>query len=352
MPPARRRAAALRSAPLARACRLAWLAAYAHLRGRALTDNLVELLVETVHAIGARAERRVEQQAISELKRVTGKTNLLFEIAGAAVARPDGTVRDVVFPVAGEQTLRDLVRERQSGPTYRTSLRTTIRSSYAGHYRRMVPRLLDALDFRSNNAVHRPVIEALALVRRYAGIRLRHIPAHETVPIEGVVRTLWRDALLDAGVDGGKPRVNRITYEICVLEALRERLRSKEIWVVGADRYRNPDEDLPADFAERRAPYYEALGLPLDTDAFIAGLQGEMRAGLAGLDAGLPQNPQVRITSRRGGWITVSPLRARPDPESIEALKAEVTATWPMTSLLDIVKETDLRLGFTDALGS
>src|SRR3954454_19665207 len=52
--------------------RLAWLAAYAHLRGRALTDNLVELLVETVHAIGARAERRVEQQAIGELKRITG----------------------------------------------------------------------------------------------------------------------------------------------------------------------------------------------------------------------------------------------------------------------------------------
>ena len=106
--------------------RLTWLAAYAHLRGRALTDSLVELLVETVHAIGARAERRVEQQAIGELKRVTGKTNLLFEIAGAAVNKPDGTVRDVVFPVAGEQTLRDLVREWQSGPTYRTSLRTDV----------------------------------------------------------------------------------------------------------------------------------------------------------------------------------------------------------------------------------
>jgi hypothetical protein len=331
--------------------RLAWLAAYAHLRGRALTDNLVELLVETVHAIGARAERRVELRVMGELKRVTGKTNLLFEIAGAAVARPDGTVRDVVFPVAGEQTLRDLVREWQSGPMYRRSLRTTIRSSYAGHYRRMVPRLLDALEFRSNNATHRPVTEALALLRRYATTRLRHIPAHETVPIEGVVRPLWREAVIDAGT-GGEPRVNRITYEICVLEALRERLRCKEVWVVGADRYRNPDEDLPADFAARRAPYYAALGLPRDADAFIAGLREEMRAGLARLDAGLPHDPHVRVTSRRGGWITVSPLQARPDPENLVALKAEVTATWPMTSLLDIIKETDLRLGFTDALGS
>jgi hypothetical protein len=39
-----------------------------------------------------------------------------------------------------------------------------------------------------------------------------------------------------------------VTYEICALQALRERLRCKEIWVVGANRYHNPDDDLPADF--------------------------------------------------------------------------------------------------------
>jgi hypothetical protein len=37
-----------------------------------------------------------------------------------------------------------------------------------------------------------------------------------------------------------------------VLEALRDRLRCKEIWVVGADKWRNPDEDLPQDFDEKR----------------------------------------------------------------------------------------------------
>ena len=37
----------------------------------------------------------------------------------------------------------------------------------------------------------------------------------------------------------GRVRIDRINYEICVLQTLRERLRCKEIWVVGADRYRN-----------------------------------------------------------------------------------------------------------------
>lgn len=253
--------------------------------------------------------------------------------------------------VAGEQTLRDLVREWQSGPTYRKTLRTTIRNSYAGHYRRMVPKLLDALEFRSNNAIHRPVVEALALIKRHAANRQHYFPMDEVVPIDGVVRSLWRDAVIDT--DGkGRQRVNRLTYEICLLEALRERLRSKEIWVVGANRYRNPDEDLPTDFAAKRETHYAALGLPLDCERFIADVQEEMRAALRLLDAGLPRNPHVKITARRGGWITVSPLQARPDPENIEALKAEVSATWPMTGLLEIIKEADLRLNFTDAFSS
>ncbi len=42
------------------AARHVWLAAYAHLRGRAVTDTLVDLLIDTVHHIGARAENKVE----------------------------------------------------------------------------------------------------------------------------------------------------------------------------------------------------------------------------------------------------------------------------------------------------
>lgn len=37
--------------------------------------------------------------------------------------------------------------------------------------------------------------------------------------------------------------VMRTVYEACVFQALRDRLRCKEIWVVGADKWRNPDDD-------------------------------------------------------------------------------------------------------------
>ena len=332
--------------------RLTWLAAFAHLRMRAITDGLVDLLIETIHQIGARAERKVERELIEDLKRVTGKPTLLFDIAEASLAEPDGRVRDVVFPVAGEQTLRDLVREKKAtGPSYHTSLRTVIRNSYRGHYRRAVPELLDTLEFRSNNALHRPVIDALDLVRRYARTKLHVLPKDEKVPLDGVVRGLWRDAVVETD-PLGRIRVNRITYEICVLEALRERLRCKEIWVVGANRYRNPDEDLPADFEARRGAHYDALNLPLDPDRFIAGLRADMTAALRTLDEGMPHDPLVRISRKAGGWITVAPLERQPEPTNLTALKAAIGQTWPMTRLLDVLKETDLRLDFTGALKS
>lgn len=89
------------------------LASLVHQREREITDTLVELLVATVHRIGARAERRVTNELINAFKKVNGKKNILFSIAEAALAAPDETVKEVVFPAVtgGEQTLRELVHE-------------------------------------------------------------------------------------------------------------------------------------------------------------------------------------------------------------------------------------------------
>jgi hypothetical protein len=194
-------------------------------------------------------------------------------------------------------------------------------------------------------------MNALDLVKRFADTKVHTFPVDEDVPLDGVVRGLWREAVMEKDATG-RDRINRITYEIAVLEALRERLRCKEIWVVGANRYRNPDEDLPADFDQNREDYYRALNLPLNAERFITGLQDEMREALTMFDAGLKKNPYVRLTGKDGGWITLTPLDAQPDPPNLTALKTELNALWPMTSLLDMVKETDLRLGFTEALRS
>jgi hypothetical protein len=57
-----------------------------------------------------------------------------------------------------------------------------IRNSYQGHYRRMALKLLFALEFRSNNDHHRPVMQALELVKRFADTNVHTFPADEEVP--------------------------------------------------------------------------------------------------------------------------------------------------------------------------
>lgn len=90
---------------------LTLLAALVWQRQREIADTLVELLISVVHLINARAEKRVSQELINELKRVRGKENILFRLAEAAVEHPDDLVREAVYPVVGEDTLNDLVSE-------------------------------------------------------------------------------------------------------------------------------------------------------------------------------------------------------------------------------------------------
>ncbi len=326
--------------------RLPLLAFWCAPREAEVVDGLVELLIGITHRITVKAERRVLKELMEEAVEVRGKAGILFRVAEAAVGCPEGVVREVIFPAAGQGTLEALVREAcMLGTPQARRVHTAVRASYGSYYRRMMPRLLAALDFRSNNGTHRPLLEALATIRRAEGEGRQYFRADE-ITVEGVIRPKWRDIVIE-DVPGGGRRVNRINYEICVLQTLRERLRCKEVWVAGANRFRNPDEDLPADFAERRAACYERLGLPAEPQAFTDALRTEMGEALTRLDRGMPCNPGVRLDPRRQHPILVSPLEPQPELPNLEHLKAELARRWPMTGLLDILKETDLRVGFT-----
>ena len=328
------------------------VAAFCWQRSQEITDSLVELLIQIIHRIGINAERRVDKELIDDFKRVNGKSHLLFRIAEASLEHPLELVKDVVYPVVSQKTLQDVVKEYKStGPSYRAKVYTVMRASYLHHYRRMVPQLLDTLEFRSNNDMHRPVISALELLKKYKGSTQHYYSSEDKIFINGVLKSGSHDLIVEVDKDG-QERVNRVNYEICVLQALRDRLRSKEIWVVGAKRYCNPEEDLPQDFESQRETYYQALKQPLDAEAFIGQLQQEMKVALAQLDEGLANNEQVRILKKNNGWISVSPFVAQPEPLNLLRLKVEIGKRWPMTSLLDVFKEADLRIQFTEQFKS
>ncbi|NER26159.1 MAG: DUF4158 domain-containing protein, partial [Symploca sp. SIO1C4] len=127
------------------------------------------LKAEIIQRLGTRAERRINKELVNDFKQVTGKTNILFRLAEVALASPLGVIEKVIYPVVSQKTLSDLVAEYKStGLAYRQRVYTVMRASFASHYRRMIPQLLEMLEFRSNNEMHRPVIQALELLKKYS----------------------------------------------------------------------------------------------------------------------------------------------------------------------------------------
>jgi hypothetical protein len=196
------------------------------------------------------------------------------------------------------------------------------------------------------------VMDALELLDRHLDTpgQQRFYPAREDVPVAGVVPDEWRQAVID---EHGK--IERIPYELCALRALRDALRRREIYVCGAHRWRNPDEDLPADFDANRDVHYAAIRKPRDPQAFIADLQARLHAGMERLNQAVSTNTAggVRVTTRRGRpWIVVPALGPLPDAPNIQALHAEIQRRHGMLDLLAVLKDADHLSDFTAQLTS
>jgi Tn3 transposase DDE domain len=140
------------------------LAALCWQRQREITDNLVELLIHIAHRVGVRAEEKVDVELAKYAKKIIGKAKLLYKLAKAAKGQPDGVVRDVIYPVVSEKTLEDLICEAEAAEKHEQRVKFVTRGSYSRHYRRIAPALLKVLSFQSNNDLHRPVMDALALI--------------------------------------------------------------------------------------------------------------------------------------------------------------------------------------------
>jgi hypothetical protein len=256
----------------------------------------------------ARAEVRVTNQLIKEFKRVTGKENLLFRLAEATVDAGDKLVRDAVYPVVSRTLLADLVAEfKSSGPTYQRKVKATLKASYTNHYRAGMIKLLSVLEFCSNNTTHRPVLDALQLIARYANAgNLRYYPAGETVSVHRGIAGEW-EALVYANDAHHRQRVVRMVYEVCTFQALREQLRCKEIWVVGADRWRNPATE------RRRVEHYAALRKPLDPTEFVDEHQDHAWSSLRNA----AECPLALVRCAHGGDVPPSGFACRRPPRGL-----------------------------------
>ncbi len=322
---------------------------FSHQHGEVI-HSLADLFDEITLKIRNKAKNTTRKEAVEELERVKGKNKHIVNLLKATVDHPEGVIQDTLFPIVSASTIRDIIQEMtKNNGEYKQKIYTRMHTSYRGHYRQAFTEILINLTFRSNNQSHQPVIEAIQLIREYKESGQRYFAAKDDIPIDGVIQAKWKDIIIETDSQGIE-RVNRINFEIAVIQSLRTQPRYKEIWIEGADRYRNPDEDLPQDFEENKEEYFEALKVPLDVEPFIDDIKQLMKEKLFMLHQGLEDksNEKVAISTKNNkGWIRVTPLDKQPEPPHVLRIKQEIKNRWTDINLLDLLKETDFHTGFT-----
>ena len=352
--------------------RVASMACFIYMRSQLLTDDVADLFIKLIHNMKSSAEVHVNKKIISEVKKVNGKFDILYLIAQAALENPKGVIEDEIYPIVNQETLKKLVIElkNKGNKWYQNQVNLKVHSLYSHAHRKALLQLLNAFTFNTNSPEGRDLLEAIAFIKKNQESTDTYYPDATLVPTTNVIPASWKSmvfetddfpvtvasiahAIKDDGTTSDTEKlaspikINRFHYEVAVLESLREKLRCKLIWIEGAYRYRNPDDDLPADWETSREARYLQLGLPLKASDFIKKLKNELHLNLQNLNDTILHNKKVKILDKNGGHIKVTPLKAQTVPPFLDTLQREINRRWSTINLIDILKEADFRVAFT-----
>ena len=207
-----------------------------------------------------------------------------------------------------------------------------------GHLRKFAPLVLRVLDFKSLKTDD-PLIDAVEILRELNRKRRRRVP--EDAGLE-FASAKWRGQLL--GSDG---RVNRRSFEICVLYQLRDGLRSGAIWLQGSRRFADPATYLipSAQWTSRRSEALRILGLEQEPREHLEALANSTEAVLQHLgETEINESETLRLEE---GRIVLSPASMEELPDEVVQLHDLVAERLPRVEPAEVLIEVDSWTGFT-----
>ena len=216
------------------------------------------------------------------------------------------------------------------------------------YLRQFVPDVLAAVRFDGGPGMD----ELLGAVRILAGLyaaKARKVP--DGAP-DGFVPARWA-GYLDSAAKAGDVTAYRHYWELCVLMALRDGLRSGDVHVPGSRRYADPASFLltPQQWEPQRLEFCHLVGKPASAADALALAGDELHAALADLEAQFARGGgpgEVRLGA--DGELIIPHLTAEDVPAEAEALRTELGGLLPRVPIASVLVEIDARTGFTDHL--
>ncbi|MBX4171477.1 Tn3 family transposase [Rhodococcus pyridinivorans] len=318
-----------------------------------LTQSVTEVLDEVVQlfdqAISARESKSAfkMRDALAERARAGEDRQALLDAILAIAADPDVADENVGALIRGETIGWERLRAAQSTAPPRLPRDhghlAALDGSY-GYLRQFTPHVIAAVPFAGGTAAAE-LVEAVGILRELNATGARKVPAGAPT---GFVPARWR-GYLDAATKAGDHTGYRHYWELCTLLALRDGLRSGDVFVPGSRRYADPAAYLltPDSWRDQRAEYCRLVGKPADPAAALGQLEAELTEALGELERVLAEaGGPVRLDA--AGELVISPLTAEDLPVEVADLKAELTEMLPFAPIVSLLIELDTRTGFLD----
>jgi hypothetical protein len=229
-------------------------------------DEVVQLFDQAVSARESKAGQ-VMREALAERATAGEDRQALLDAILAIACDPAVPDEEVGGLIRGERIGWGRLRSAQSTalpPLPRDHGHLAALDASYGYLRQFTPHLLDAVTFAGGTAAGE-LLQAVDILVELNATGSRKVPVHAPV---GFVPTRWR-GYLDTAVAEGNTSAYRHYWELCVLLALRDGLRSGDVWVPGSRRYSDPAAYLltPNKWADHRVEFCRLVGKPAEAGA-------------------------------------------------------------------------------------
>lgn len=308
--------------------------------GERLTDEAITMFNKLIGRLFARANTR-RKQKYADTRQETTKVLRLFRDTLRALVVANDTGRNAIDVLDDEigwhrllqakPEVEAMVRDADSDPL-------VLAAERYGPVRKYAARFLEMFTFRSSRR-RDSLLVAIGTLKTLNAAGRRTLP--ERAPVGHLTAHARKLIFTDAKPD-------RRLYEIATLAALRDRLRSGDIWVEGSRAFRPLDEQLmpkPA-FAALKAADELGLGVQGDAVAYLIETRQTLDFNLKRL-AYRARNGKLEGVRLEAGQLVVTPLPGDV-PAAAEELKWELGDMYPLVEVPDLLTEVHAWTGFAD----
>jgi TnpA family transposase len=274
--------------------------------------------------------KRIRDDQLIDQKELTNETLTSFVALGKKLLKAHTDNTTIVEVIQDTEALENLMitataltKKLESDPLEHVLL------GY-GKFRRYTQRMLDDIIFEGNQAAQ-PLLKAIEVLKI---LNQSEKQQGGELPV-GFANPSWSKRL------GQEP--DRKLWEMAVLFAIRDGLRSRDIWVVGSRTYQDTRQKLlPIQQAEKTL----SLSIPLQANEWVIKRKGLLEQLIKKVARMIRQGTLPNSCIEKGK-IHVNRLDPQ-IPEGIDTLTLDIYKRMPQVSITDILREVDKDTGFTD----